>query len=146
MYSKFLIFLIIICTFSCTFSSTYVDRPEDIKEGKQFIDAFYKNLSQHNYNSLDLMASDTLTKIAGNNVISKLTKFVNGKVGDYVIHTVIDSNSKRVTGSNDVIYYNFKIKVNYKKGSVGEILSLEKFKGSDIKIISYHAYSDLLMH
>ena len=105
--------------FSCTFNSAYLDRPEDIKEGKQFIDAFYKNLSQYNYNNLDLMASDTLTKAAGDNVISKLTKFVNHKVGDYVIYAVIDSNSKRVTGSNEVTYYNFKIKVTYTKGVVG---------------------------
>ena len=130
---------------ACYFDNTYLDRPEDIQQGKKFVDSFYENVKNKDYKGLDLMASDTIKKVSGPDIDSKLTKFINSKAGDYVSYKIFSDNSKVIVGSDNISYYSFKVNVKYQKGVIAELLGLEKIGNSEIKIVTYRAYSDLLM-
>jgi len=53
------------------------------KRGKQVVNNFYNNISNNNYDALDLMTSGTLVNTAGKNAVSKIVKLINRKVGNY---------------------------------------------------------------
>ena len=130
---------------ACTFSRTYVDRADDIQEGKQVVNNFYNNISNNNYDALDLMTSGALVNTAGKNAVSKIVKLINRKVGNYKSYLIVDSNTTRTEGSNNKTIFRFKVKVAYQHGTVDEVIGLEKLDDLDIKVISYNAYSDLLI-
>ncbi|TKC60135.1 hypothetical protein FBD94_14560 [Pedobacter hiemivivus] len=130
---------------ACTFSRTYVDRADDIQEGKQCVNNFYNSVSNKNYAALDLMTSGALVNTAGKNAVSKIVKLINRKVGNYKSYLIVDSNTVRTSGSSNKIIYRFKIKVTYEDGVVDEQVGLEKLETSDIKVMSYYANSDLLI-
>ncbi len=138
--------LVISVLSACTFNRTYRNRPDDIQKGKLFVNNFYNYISNKKYDILDLMTSDTLSSLAGKHVISKIAKLVNNKVGFYKNYSIVDSSTTRSEGDDNERIYKFKIKVTYERGIVGEVIGLEKLGTSDIKIISYNVYSDLLMH
>ncbi|MEJ2904092.1 hypothetical protein WAE58_16725 [Pedobacter panaciterrae] len=130
---------------ACTFSRTYVDRADDTQEGKQVVNNFYNNISNNNYDALDLMTSGALVNTAGKNAVSKIVKLINRKVGNYKSYLIVDSNTTRTEGSNNKTIFRFKVKVAYQHGTVDEVIGLEKLDDLDIKVISYNAYSDLLI-
>jgi hypothetical protein len=92
------------------------------------------------------MVGDSLKQLAGTNGISKMVKFINNKVGNYKSYSIDDHYIRCVTGDDNQISYNYKLKVTYDKGLIDEIIGFKKQNGSKIKINSYHANSDLLIH
>jgi hypothetical protein len=141
-----LLIIVIFLIGACTFNNVYINREEDNKEGKVFLNKFYSNVINENYKSVDGMVGDSLKQLAGANGISKLVKFINMKVGKCKSYTIDDHYIRCQTGSNNETSYNYKLKVTYDKGIIDEIIGFKKQNGSDIKINSYHANSDLLMH
>jgi len=141
-----LIFMVLtLLTYACTYSNIYLNRENDDTEGRAVVKKFYENVAQKNYQAIDYMVSDSLKQLAGAEVVSKLIKFINSKVGNYKSYTIVDRYIRRVTGSNNETSYNYKLKVTYDKGVVDEIVGFRKQNGPEIKMNSYHANSDLLM-
>ena len=140
-----LYFLLIICFLSaCTFNHVDINRHEDIQEGKQFLIGFYKNVKNERFDSLDLIASDTLKKVIGLNGISKIATTVNDKLGRFKEFTISDSYTQRLVGSSNETLYKYKLKIAYEKGIIDEVVGLKKDKKAVIQVISYNVYSNLL--
>ena len=137
---------LILLTYACTNSNVYINRQQDNDEGKAFLNKFYSNVINKNYESVDGMVGDSLKQLAGTNGISKMVKFINSKVGNYKNYIIDDHYIRCVTGSDNQTSYNYKLKVTYDKGTIDEIIGFKKQNDSDIKINSYHANSDLLIH
>jgi uncharacterized protein (UPF0297 family) len=131
---------------SCTSNNIYINREQDKREGKIFLDKLYANINNKNYNAIDGMVGDSLKHLAGPSAISDMVKFINKKVGNYKSYKIDDSYFRCVTGDNSEISFNYKLKVVYEKGIIDEIVGFKKNDGSAIKINSYHANSDLLIH
>jgi hypothetical protein len=136
----------ILLTGGCTFNNVYINRKQDNNEGKALLNKFYSNVSSKNYKGVDDMVSDSLKQLAGTDGISKMSKFIESKVGNYKSYKIDDYYIRCVTGSANETSYNYKLKVTYDKGTIDEIIGFKKQNGSDIKINSYHANSDLLIH
>jgi len=137
----------VIClTISCTSNNIYINREQDKREGKILLDKFYANINSKNYDAVDGMVGDSLKHLAGPSGISGMTKFINGKVGNYKDYKIVDMYIRCVIGDNNEKSYNYKLKVTYDKGVIDEIIGFKQQDGSDIKINSYHANSDLLIH
>ncbi len=130
---------------ACTFNSTYINREADNNEGKVFLKRFYANVAHNNYQGLDDMVGDSLRQLAGPHGLGELVKRINSKVGSYKGYTIDDQYIRCTTGGNNETSYNYKLKVTYEKGTVDEIIGFKKQNGSEIKLNSYHANSDLLM-
>jgi hypothetical protein len=144
---KKLVFLIIpVLMYSCTFNNVYINRETDNNDGKAFLNQFYKKIANGNFQDVDSMVGDSLKQLAGTNGISKMVKFINNKVGNYKSYSIDDYYIRCVTGDNNQTSYNYKLKVAYDKGIIDEIIGFKKQNGSEIKINSYHANSDLLIH
>jgi hypothetical protein len=143
---KLILLIIPILIYSCTSNNIYINRESDNKEGKIFLNEFYKKIADTNFEAVDSMVGDSLKQLAGTNGISKMVKFINNKVGNYKSYTIDDHYIRCVTGDNNQISYNYKLKVTYDKGIIDEIIGFKKENGSEIKINSYHANSDLLIH
>jgi len=143
---KLILLIIPILIYSCTSNNVYINRESDNKEGKIFLNKFYKKIADKNFEAVDSMVGDSLKQLAGNNGISKMAQFINNKVGNYKSYTIDDHYIRCVTGDNNQIFYNYKLKVTYDKGIIDEIIGFRKLNGSEIKINSYHANSDLLIH
>ena len=133
-------------TGACTFNNVYLNREDDNSEGKVFLNKLYSNITNKNYEGVDEMVGDSLKQLAGSNGISKMMKFINSKVGNYKSYIIDDYYIRCVTGSNNETSYNYKLKVIYDKGTIDEIIGMRKQNGTGIKINSYHANSDLLVH
>ena len=131
---------------ACTYNNVYINRQQDNSEGKVFLNQFYSNVASKNYKSIDNMVGDSLRQLAGANGISTMVKFINSKVGNYKGYNIDDYYIRCITGSSNEISYNYKLKVKYDKGIIDEIIGFKKRNGSVIKINSYHANSDLLLH
>ena len=140
-----LMFLILL-TYACTNNNVYINREQDNNEGKAFLNKFYSNVLNKNYEGVDGMVGDSLRQLAGNNGISKMVKFIDSKVGNYKSYIIDDRYIRCVTGSDNQTSYNYKLEVTYDKGTIDEIIGFKKQNGSGIKINSYHANSDLLIH
>ena len=141
----FLLSPVIYFTVSCTFNAVYVNRPEDNSEGKVFLKRFYSNVKNEDYKQIDGMINDSLFQLYGRQGISTMIKFMHTKVGNYKSYVIDDYYIRRITGSSNMTYYNYKLKVKYDKGTIDEIIGFRKYNLSEIKINSYHANSDLLI-
>lgn len=75
--------LLNVLTSACTFNNVTINKEEDKRDGKLFSNKSYSNVNQKNYNNLDGMVGDSLKLLAGSDGVSKLTKFINSKVGNY---------------------------------------------------------------
>jgi len=131
---------------SCTFTSSYLNRDDDNNDGKAFLHDFYNKIDSNNYAGIDAIVSDSLKQMAGVNGITKMVKFIALKAGKYKSYNIDDKYIKAVTGSINKTSYNYKLSVTYDKGVITEIIGMEKQNGSKIKLHSYHANSDLLIH
>ena len=129
----------------CTYNNVYINREDDNIEGKTYLKKIYQDIEAKNFDHLDAMVSDSLKQLAGPNGVSKLVVYINRKVGNYKSYIVVDRYIRAVTGSNNEISYNYKLKVTYDKGIIDEVIGFKKQNGSAIKIYTYHANSDLLM-
>ena len=140
--------LLIIATliYSCTSNNVYINQEPDNDEAKIFLNKFYKKIVDKNFEAVDSMVGDSLKQLAGTNGISKMVKFINNKVGNYKSYTIDDYYIRCIIGDNNQISYNYKLKVIYDKGIIDEIIGFRKQNGLEIKINSYHANSDLLIH
>lgn len=132
--------------YSCTYNNVYINRGKDNKEGEAFINKFYHNIANENFGEIDRMVSDSLIQMAGPDGISKMVKFINSKVGRYKSYIIDDHYIRCIAGSNNETSYNYKLNVTYDKGTVEEIIGLRKQNGTEIKMYSYHANSNLLIH
>lgn len=144
-----MIFLLIIVSFAftrCTFNNVRINAAEDNKDGKAFLNIYYSKIKAKDYNSVENMLSDSLKRLEINNEFSKMLKFINSKVSTYNSYKIEDYYVRRITGSVNEISYNYKLKVLYNKGATEEIIGFKKINNEPIKINSYHAYSDLLIH
>lgn len=143
-YALFLILSINLT--ACSFTNVYNDLEEDHIDGKQFLDTLYRNVKKNDFNEIVTFASDSLVRVAGKESLLKLFIFVNSKVGNFEQYKVLEVQTRRVVkrGSR-VIYYRFRNKVKYQKGIVEEVLALIREDEGKIKIMSYNAYSDLLL-
>ncbi len=130
---------------SCTYNNVYVNREEDNNNGKIFLNKFYANIADKNYEAVDGLVGDSLKQLAGANGVSKMLKLINNKVGNYKSYTIDDHYTQCITGSKNEISYNYKLKVTYDKGIVDEIIGFKKPNGGEVKLNSYHANSDLLI-
>jgi hypothetical protein len=130
---------------ACNFSSTYLNRENDIEEGKKFVSTFYSTIKSQDANAINKMASDTLAKMMGPGGLNKLTTLINTKVGAYKSYTVTQSDTRAITGSFARTEYKFRLKVIYEKGPVDEELGFMKTGNGETKIYAYHTFSDLLM-
>ncbi|XHR97247.1 hypothetical protein ACFJIV_11685 [Mucilaginibacter sp. UC70_90] len=130
----------------CTFNNVRINMAEDNNDGKAFLNVYYSKIKAKDYKGVDNMLSDSLKRLAGNNGFSKLLKFINSKVSTYNSYKIEDYYVKRITGSMNEISYNYKLKVTYQKGTTEEIIGFKRLNGGVIKVNSYHAYSDLLIH
>ena len=137
---------IVLLVNSCTFTSSYLNREDDNNDGKAFLHDFYNKIDSNNYAGIDAMVSDSLKQMTGPNGISKLVKYITLRAGKYKSYSIDDKYIRAVTGSINETSYNYKLSVTYDKGVIEEIIGMEKQNGSKIKLRSYHAYSDLLMH
>jgi len=131
---------------ACTFNSVSINREQDDVEGQAFLKRYYHGIEKKEFNYLDSTEDDSLKRLVGPNGVSKLVKFINKKVGDYKSYHIEDRYIRAVVGSNNGVFYNYKLKVTYDKGTIDEIIGFKKQNGSAIKINSYHANSDLLMN
>lgn len=147
---KILFFAILVAsiflTGGCTFNNVYLNKEEDNSEGKVFLNKFYSNVTNKKYEKIDEMVNDSLSQLTGINGISKMVKFMHTKLGNYKSYVINDYYIRRITGSNNETSYNYKLKVTYDNGTIDEIIGLKKQNESEIKINSYHANSDLLIH
>ncbi|WP_158798247.1 hypothetical protein [Pedobacter sp. L105] len=143
---KFILLRIPIFIYSCTSNSVYINRESDNKQGKILLNKFYKKIANKKFETVDSMVGDSIKQLSGANGISKTVKFINNKVGNYKSYTIDDHYTRCVTGDNNQISYNYKLKVTYDKGIIDEIIGFKKQNGSEIKVNSYHANSDLLIH
>ncbi|RAV54682.1 hypothetical protein DIU36_20075 [Mucilaginibacter rubeus] len=130
----------------CTFNNIRINAAEDNNDGKAFLNMYYSKVKAKDYNSLDNMLSDSLKRLTGNNGFSKMLIFINSKVSTYNSYKIEDYYVRRITGSVNEISYNYKLKVTYQKGTTEEIIGFKRLNGGLIKVNSYHAYSDLLIH
>ncbi len=132
--------------YSCTYNNIYINRKVDNNEGKLFLKNFYSNIANKQFDSIDNMISDSLKKLAGVNGISHMVKYIYSKAGNYKSYVIDDYYVKCITGDVNETSYNYKLKVVYDRGVIDEIIGLGKHNGSKIKVNSYHANSDLLIH
>jgi len=137
-------FCLIIC--NCRYDKIYINREQDNYDGKMFLNKFYSDVANKNYYAIDTLVGDSLKKMAGVDGISKMVKFINHKVGNYKKYIIDDFYIRNNIGTDKEISYNYKLKVIYDKGIVDEIIGLKKLNCLNIKINSYHANSDLLIH
>jgi len=143
---KSLFMLLLIGLSACTFTSVHNDQESDQAKGKLFIDTFYYDIKTKNYDHLLKSTSDSLIKLAGSENFLNLFKNINQKVGDFKGYKVFKVETKRVDkDGNSTVYYRFLNNVEYNKGPVKEEVVLVSEGENKIKIMSYHAYSDLLM-
>jgi hypothetical protein len=92
------------------------------------------------------IVSDSMKLVGGGQSgINQLLKFINSKVGTYKSYHIEDRYIKCITGSTNNASYNYKLKVTYEKGTIDEIVGLQKKNNSDIRLFTYHANSDLLI-
>jgi len=143
---KLILLIIPFLIYSCTSNNVYINRESDNNEGKIFLNKFYNKIADKNFEAVDSMVGDSLKQLAGTNGISEMAKFISNKVGYYKSYTIDDHYIRCVTGDNNQISYNYKLKITYDKGIIDEIIGFRKQNGSEIKINSYHANSDLLIH
>lgn len=142
----FVLTFISIAFTQCTFNNVSINAAEDNVDGKAFLNIYYSKIKAKDYSSVENMLSDSLKRLARNNGFSKMLKYINSKVSTYDNYKVEDYYVRRITGSVNEISYNYKLKVTYQKGTTEEIIGFKKLNGGVIKVNSYHAYSDLLIH
>ena len=130
---------------SCTFNNVTINQEADKEDGKAFLNEFYKRINDKDFEGVDGMVCDSLKLLAGNHGISKMLQFINTKVGDYKSYNIADLYIRNITGNVNEISYNYKLKVTYQKGTIEEIIGFKSQNKGNIKINSYHAYSDLLI-
>lgn len=131
---------------ACTHNNVYINRKVDNDEGKMFLDKFYSRVADKDYSTISAMVSDSLKHLVGTDGLDKLLKFIYKKVGSYKSYNIDDFYIRTTIGSNNETTYHYKLKVAYEGGIVEEIIGFKKQAGSKIKINSYHANSDLLIH
>jgi hypothetical protein len=129
--------------YSCTF--TYINHKKDIDDGKAVVNKFYNQIHSSNFSALDTFASDTLKQIMGANGVSHIAKTVNAKLGKLRRFKFIEASSEKVGIQKNKIYYKYRLNVTYTKGTIDEIIGLQRDNASKIEVISYNVYSDKLI-
>jgi len=129
----------------CRYNNVYINREEDNNDGKKIVKEIYDNVASGNFNELDVLTSDSLKRLVGQNGVSKLAHYINKKVGKFKSYDINDFYIRSVVGSNNIISYNYKLKVVYEKGVIDEVIGLVKIADSPIRISAYRANSDLLI-
>jgi hypothetical protein len=142
---NFVLLVMLILINSCTFNNVTINHEADNKDGKVFLNEFYKKIGVKNFEAVDVMVGDSLKQLAGNNGVSKILQFINTKVGNYKSYKIADLYIRSITGNVNETSYNYKLKVTYQKGTIDEIIGFKRQNRGIIKINSYHAYSDLLI-
>ncbi len=138
--------MIVSLTGACTFNNVAINQEADNQDGKVFLNEVYKKISTKDFDEVDTLVGDSLKQLAGSHGISKLLKFINTKVGSCKNYKISDLYIRNIAGNTNEISYNYKLKVTYQKGTIDEIIGFRRQNGGSIKINSYHAYSDLLIH
>ena len=144
-YSSVFLFSIILSLCNCTYHNVAIDDEKDKFKGVTFTKSFYKKLNNKDFNSINKLVSDTLLNMIGDTGIQKLTSYINFKLGKLIEQNEIKVTTKRIEDTNITIFYLVKVKVKYEKGIIDEVLGLKQLNNDEIKIISYNAYSDLLV-
>lgn len=137
--------IVVLFTVSCTFTSTRINNEADNDDGKDFLGVFYYSIGNKNFNAVDTLVSDSLKKIAGADGVSKIVKFINKKAGAYKGYDIVDHYITHISGSINETGYNYKLIVSYEKGIVNELVTLRKEGYKPIRMIGYHAYSNLFI-
>ncbi|MBB6129402.1 hypothetical protein [Mucilaginibacter lappiensis] len=141
-----ILLIILVSVTSCTFNNVAINQEADNKDGKAFLNEFYGKINTRDFEGAEVMIGDSLKKMAGDHGISKMLQFINTKVGNYKSYKIADLYIRSITGNVNETSYNYKLKVKYQKGTIDEIIGFKRQNGKSIKINSYHAYSDLLIH
>jgi hypothetical protein len=144
--NKLILFSLLIVFSSCNFSSTRLNSPEDLKKGENFLSKFYQLIENRQLQNIEALKSDTLSEVIKNDDLSKLLNLVYDKIGRFKQYKITDQTVERKSNANrSRCLYKYELSVTYEKGTIREIVSFIEDKEDELRILSYNAYSDLLV-
>ncbi len=133
-----ILFCIFLILSSCTLTTNYINRKEDIHDGKTKLFQFYNLVQSKNFDDLDNMVSDSLKKLTDSKTISRMAKTTFDKMGPYQDFVISNTFTvRRESGTSSETLYRFAIKAVYEKGSRNEEIDFIKNNNSAIKITTY---------
>jgi hypothetical protein len=121
----------------CTFNSSYQNRENDKKEAEKVTNNFYALLELKQFNQVEKLFSDTFFSIVGQDGLSQVIKRSNEEFGSVVRDSLIEWETRVITGTNSRSDYTLRYDVSRTKKNTIETFSL-RGEAKGIKIVGYN--------
>jgi hypothetical protein len=132
--------LIVLC--GCNFTSSFTNRDADKKDAEKVTDKFFEYSKKNDTVAIYKLFSKKFFEAASKGKLSTILNGSQKRLGDMVSDSLIDWQTKVITGTENSAEYRFLYKIHRSKYDSKEEFDMTKDEDGKIRIDYYNVESD----